>query len=50
MKVYPDKFHLLFSDRNIHPADICNEKLFSACSERRLWVKIDNKLTSEEHV
>ena len=50
MKVYPDKFHLLFSDRNVHQADICNEKLFNACSERRLWVKVDNKLTSEEHV
>ena len=26
MKVNPDKFHLLFSDKKIHQVDTCNEK------------------------
>ena len=30
--------------------DICNEKLSNMCSERFFGVKIDNKLTLEEHV
>ena len=34
MKVNPDKFHLLLSDKKIHQVDICNEKLSSACSEK----------------
>ena len=42
MEVNPDKFHLLLSDKKIHQVDICNEKL--------LGIKIDNKLTFEEHV
>ena len=50
MKVNPDKFHLLLSDKKIHQVDICNEKLSSTCSEKLLWIKIDNKLTFEEHV
>ena len=50
MKVNPDKFHLLLSDKKIHQVDICNEKLSSTCSEKLLGIKIDNKLTFEEHV
>ena len=30
--------------------DICNEKLSSTCSEKILGIKIDNKLTFEEHI
>ena len=30
--------------------DICNEKLSSTCSEKFVGIKIDNKLTLEEHV
>ena len=30
--------------------DICNEKLSSTCSEKLLGIKIDNKLTFEEHI
>ena len=30
--------------------DICNEKLLSTCNENFLGIKIDNKLTLEEHV
>ena len=30
--------------------DICNEKLSSTCIERFFGIKIDNKLTLEEHV
>ena len=30
--------------------DICNEKLSSTCSEKFFGIKIDNKLTLEEHV
>ena len=30
--------------------DICNEKLSSTSSERLFGIKIDNKLTLEEHV
>ena len=30
--------------------DICNEKLSSTCSETFFGIKIDNKLTLEEHV
>ena len=30
--------------------DICNEKLSSTCSENFFGIKIDNKLTLEEHV
>ena len=48
MKVNPDKFHLLFSDR--YQVDICNEKLSNTCSEKLLGIKIDNKLTFEEHI
>ena len=34
MKVNPDKFHLLLSDKKIHQVDICGEKLSSTCSEK----------------
>ena len=30
--------------------DICNKKLSSICREKFLGIKIDNKLTFEEHV
>ena len=30
--------------------DICNETLSGTCSEKFLAIKIDNKLTLEEHV
>ena len=50
MKVNPDKFHLLLSDKKSHQVDICNKKLSSTCSEKFLGIKIDNKLTFEEHV
>ena len=50
MKVNPDKFHLLLSNKKIQQVDICNEKLSSTCSEKLLGIKIDNKLTLEEHV
>ena len=36
MKVNPDKFHLLLSDKKIHQVDICTEKLSSTCSEKLL--------------
>ena len=32
MKVNPDKFHLLLSDKKIHQIDTCNDKLSSTCS------------------
>ena len=50
MKVNPDKFHLLLSDKKSHQVDICNKKFSSTCSENFLGIKIDNKLTFEEHV
>ena len=50
MKVNPDKFHLLLSDKKSHHVDICNEKLSSTCPEKFFGIKIDNKLTLEEHV
>ena len=50
MKVNPDKLHLLLRDRNIHQMDICNAKLSSTCIENILGIKMDNKLTFEEHV
>ena len=50
MKVNPDKFHLLLSDKKIHQVDICNEKLSSTCSKTFLGIKNDNKLTFEEQV
>ena len=50
MKVNPDKFYYLLSDNKSHQVDICNEKLSIKCSEKFLGIKIDNKLTFEEHV
>ena len=50
MKVNPNRFHLLLSDKKLHPVDICNEKLSSTCSEKLLGINIDDKLTFEEHV
>ena len=49
MNVNPDKFYLLLSDKNIHQVDICDEKLSTTGSKRRLGYQIDNKLTFEEH-
>ena len=50
MKVNPDKFHLVLSDKKSHQVDICNYKFSSTCSEEFLGIKNDNKLTFEEHV
>ena len=50
MKVNPDEFHLLLSDKKIHQLDICDKKLSSTCSEKSLRITIYNKLTFEEHV
>ena len=50
MKVNPDKFYYLVSDKEIRQVDICNEKLSSTCSEKLLGMKIDNMLTFQEHV
>ena len=50
MKLNPNKFDLLVTDKKIHHVDICNEKLTSTCSEKLLGIKIDNKLTFEENV
>ena len=50
MKVNPDEFHLLLSDKKIHQVDICDKKLSSTCSEKSLRITIYNKLTFEEHV
>ena len=44
------KFHLLLSDKKSRQVDICNKKLSSICREKFLRIKIDNKLTFEEHV
>ena len=30
--------------------DICNDELSSTCSEKFFGIKIDNKITLEEHV
>ena len=49
MKVKPDKFHLLLSDKKSHQVDICNKKFSSTCSGKLLAVKIDNKLIFKEH-
>ena len=49
MKVNPDKFHLFLSDKKSHQVDICNTKFSSTCSGKLLGIKIDNKLTFEEH-
>ena len=50
MKVNPEKFHLFLSDKKIHQVDVCDEKLSITCSEKLLEIKIDNKLTFEEHL
>ena len=36
MKLNPEKFHLLFSEKKNHQVDICNEKLSSTCSEKHV--------------
>ena len=50
MKVNPDKFHLLLNDKKSHQVDVCNNKFSSTYNEKFLGIKIDNKLTFEEHV
>ena len=40
MKVKPDKFHLLLSDKKSHQVDIYNEKLSSKCSDKFLGIKL----------
>ena len=36
--------------KKIHQVDICSEKLSSTCCEKLLVIKIDDRLTFEEHV
>ena len=43
-------FHLLLIDKKIDEGSICGEKLSSTCIEKLLGIKIDSKLTSEEHL
>ena len=50
MKLKPDKFHLLLSDRKVHQVDVCNDKLSNTYSEKLLGIRIYNKFTFEEHV
>ena len=47
MKVNPDKFHLLFSDKKVITWIFV---IKSTCSEKIFGIKIDNTLTLEEHV
>ena len=49
-KVNPDKFYLLLNDKKSHQVDVCNNKFSSTYNEKFLGIKIDNKLTFEEHV
>ena len=44
MRVNPDKFHLLLSDKKSHHVDS------STCSEKFWGLKNENKLIFEEHV
>ena len=50
MKVNPDIFHFLLSDRKIYQMVICINKLSSTCREKLLGIKIDNELTFKEDV
>ena len=50
MKMSPHKFNLLPCDKKINQVDIFDEKLSSTCREKFLRIKIDDKLTFEEHV
>ena len=43
-------FNFFLVIKKAHHVDICNEKVWSTCSEKLLRTKIDNKLTFEEHV
>ena len=49
MKVNPDKFHFLLMIKK-HQVDICNDKLSSSCNEKPLEMKMDTKLSFEEHI
>ena len=50
IKVNPDKFQLLLSDKKVDQVNICNEMLSSTCSKTLLGKRIDNKLSFEENV
>ena len=43
-------FTFLLVIKKSHHVGICNEKLSSTCNEKFFGIKIDNKLTLEEHV
>ena len=49
IKVNPDKFQLLLSDKKVDQVNICNEMLSSTCSKTLLEKRIDNKLSFEEN-
>ena len=50
MKMNPDKFHLLLSNRKELKINICNETISSSKHEKLLGVTIDSKLSFEEHI
>ena len=50
VKLNPDQFHLLLGDKKCHQVDICNKNFWSTCNEKFLGIKVDNKLTFEDHV
>ena len=50
MKLNPDKFYLLLSDKRIHQVYICNENLSSTGGKKFLGINIGNKLTFADHV
>ena len=49
MKMNPDKFYLLLSDKRIHQVYICNENLSSTGGKKFLGINIDNKLNFADH-
>ena len=50
MKVNPDKFHFLLSDKKVGTWIFGNEKLSITCSEKFFRIKVVNNLTLEGHV
>ena len=50
MKVNPDKFHFLLSDKKVVTWIFGNEKLSITCNEKFFRIKVVNNLTLEGHV
>ena len=50
LKANPDKFHLILIDTRNYIFQIQQLKIFNSNQEKLLGIKIDNKLTFEEHV